>query len=102
MEEDGLDIERGLVAIWSEILGYPTVGLQDDFFELGGHSLLAGQILARIRSDFGVELKLRAFFENATVAGLAAKIRAAQSDGRSEAPSISRRPIPNRGLADQR
>jgi acyl carrier protein len=97
MSED-TDIEQALVAIWSEILGFPTVGVQDDFFELGGHSLLAGQILTRVRRDFGVQLKLREFFDDATVAGLATRIRAALP----AASSISSRPISNRGPADQR
>ncbi|MGZ5819676.1 MAG: non-ribosomal peptide synthetase, partial [Burkholderiaceae bacterium] len=50
--------EKKLAAIWSVILGMQDIGIHHDFFELGGHSLLATKIVARIRSEFSVELSL--------------------------------------------
>ncbi|WDZ82471.1 non-ribosomal peptide synthetase/MFS transporter [Micromonospora cathayae] len=43
------DTERLLATIWSEVLGVPTLGIDDDFFDLGGHSMLATQVVAKIR-----------------------------------------------------
>ncbi|SBT39365.1 non-ribosomal peptide synthetase/MFS transporter [Micromonospora auratinigra] len=43
------DTERALAAIWSEVLGVDTLGIDDDFFDLGGHSMLATQVVAKIR-----------------------------------------------------
>ncbi|MEV6370682.1 amino acid adenylation domain-containing protein [Micromonospora musae] len=43
------DTERLLAGIWSEVLGVPTLGIDDDFFDLGGHSMLATQVVAKIR-----------------------------------------------------
>jgi amino acid adenylation domain-containing protein len=43
--------ERLLAAIWSEVLGVATLGIDDDFFDLGGHSMLATQVVARIRKE---------------------------------------------------
>ena len=63
--------EKFLVGIWSEILGIERIGVYDNFFELGGHSLLAMQVIARVRAARQVELPLRKFFEDSTVAGLA-------------------------------
>ncbi|MCX5586274.1 amino acid adenylation domain-containing protein [Streptomyces erythrochromogenes] len=67
--------EHRLSAIWSDVLGIPTIGVDDDFFRLGGHSLLATQIMARVRKEFRVDLSLRRLFDHPTVAGLAGAIQ---------------------------
>ncbi|WP_434348439.1 amino acid adenylation domain-containing protein [Myxococcus virescens] len=66
--------EAVLAALWADVLQLDRVGIDQGFFELGGHSLLAMQVLARLRSTFGVELPLRALFEEGTIAALAARI----------------------------
>nr|QEO74803.1 phosphopantetheine-binding domain-containing pro [uncultured bacterium] len=85
-------IEELVAGLWREVLGLPEddeVGVHDNFFALGGHSLLATQLVSRLRETVGVELPLRSFFENPTVAGLAALLPAL---GGTEAPPI--RPVP--------
>jgi NRPS condensation-like uncharacterized protein/acyl carrier protein len=67
-------LERTLAEIWAEVLRVEGIGIHDDFFDLGGHSLLATQVISRIRSVFGLNLPLRALFEQPTVAGLAEQI----------------------------
>ncbi|MBV8858955.1 MAG: non-ribosomal peptide synthetase, partial [Acidobacteria bacterium] len=77
------EAERRLAEIWAEVLGVSRVGVEDNFFELGGHSLLATQLTSRVLMDFGVQVGLRRFFEEPTVAGLALAIvqeQAAQTD----------------------
>jgi amino acid adenylation domain-containing protein len=65
------DSEKKLESIWSEVLQLSPVGTLDNFFALGGHSLMAIQVISRIRKSFGIELPLRALFENPTIAELA-------------------------------
>ena len=66
--------EQIVADIWASILGLPKISLHDNFFELGGHSLLATQVMVRVRKIMGIELPLRALFENPTVAKLATHI----------------------------
>jgi amino acid adenylation domain-containing protein len=70
-------VEESLVRIWSEVLRVSEVGIHDNFFELGGHSLLATQVISRVRAAFNVEIPLRTFFEEPTIAGLASQIETA-------------------------
>jgi hypothetical protein len=65
------ELEKSLAKIWGDILHLPRIGVLDNFFDLGGHSLLAMQVVSRIRTTVRVELSLRVFFENLTVASLA-------------------------------
>ncbi|WP_421556617.1 non-ribosomal peptide synthase/polyketide synthase [Pseudomonas kitaguniensis] len=66
--------EAAIAAIWAQVLGRDSVGVEDNFFTLGGHSLLATQIVARLRSQFKLDLPLRVLFEQPSVALLAVAI----------------------------
>ncbi|WP_345025872.1 SagB/ThcOx family dehydrogenase, partial [Streptomyces sedi] len=63
--------ESRLADIWRDLLELPQVGIHDNFFELGGQSLVATKLVARIRTEFQVEVALRDVFESRTVAELA-------------------------------
>ncbi|MGY2415070.1 condensation domain-containing protein, partial [Pseudomonas pergaminensis] len=55
--------EQQIAAIWAEVLGVERVGLNDHFFERGGHSLMATQAVSRIRHGLGLDVGLKALFD---------------------------------------
>jgi amino acid adenylation domain-containing protein/non-ribosomal peptide synthase protein (TIGR01720 family) len=63
--------EELLAGIWRELLGLERVGVHDNFFRLGGDSILSIQVVARARQA-GLLVTTRQFFDNQTIAGLAA------------------------------
>ncbi|HET7462771.1 MAG TPA: amino acid adenylation domain-containing protein, partial [Longimicrobium sp.] len=69
--------EEVLAGIWAETLRRERVGVTESFFDLGGHSLLATLMVARVQQVFGVEVSLRAIFDEPTVAELAGRVDAA-------------------------
>ncbi len=66
--------EQAVAAIWAQLLETAQVGLHDNFFELGGHSLVAIHTVSRVRRALGVDLPVRALFEEPTVEGVARRI----------------------------
>jgi amino acid adenylation domain-containing protein len=75
--------ELVFAAIWADVLGLPSVGVDDDFFDLGGHSLLATQVVARARRQLagvGQPVSVMDVFTLKTIRELAAFASTAQED----------------------
>ena len=68
------DLEQKLSGMWQEVLQLPEVGIHDDFFALGGSSLLAVGVVSRLVTDLDLELPVRDFFANPTIASQAKHI----------------------------
>ncbi|WP_262418133.1 non-ribosomal peptide synthetase [Streptomyces sp. SP2-10] len=64
------EAERTLAAIWSDVLGVPEVGADDNYFTLGGDSVLGIQIVSAARRA-GLALTPRHLFTHQTLAELA-------------------------------
>lgn len=76
--------ERTLAALFAEVLQVERVGVTDNFFSRGGNSLTAVQLIARVRTEFGVTLPLWAVFQFASVIDLAGEL-----DGHFKASAAS-------------
>ncbi|MCB2250910.1 non-ribosomal peptide synthase/polyketide synthase [Pseudomonas chlororaphis] len=76
--------EQQVAAIWAEVLEIAQVGLEDHFFELGGHSLLATRVVSRVRQALGLEVALKALFEQPVLGDFVQAL----GDAASEVPAI--------------
>ncbi|MGW5917630.1 amino acid adenylation domain-containing protein [Nocardia fluminea] len=63
--------EEALAALFAEVLGLDTVGVDDSFFALGGDSIVSIQLVSRAKAA-GISFSARDVFERKTVAALAA------------------------------
>jgi amino acid adenylation domain-containing protein/non-ribosomal peptide synthase protein (TIGR01720 family) len=70
-------VEEILCAVLAEVLGLPSVGVDDNFFTLGGDSITSIQVVGRLRKA-GLILKPREIFELKTPAAMAAVVSAAE------------------------
>jgi amino acid adenylation domain-containing protein len=88
-------MESKVAAIWQEVLGIKQVGVYDNFFALGGHSLLATQVIARLRSQLGLDISLKSLFETSQLGEFASTIsRAGGSDATAIQPVMRESPLP--------
>ncbi|HVG11012.1 MAG TPA: amino acid adenylation domain-containing protein [Thermoanaerobaculia bacterium] len=92
--------EQAVAGIWEEFLGIQGIGAHDNFFELGGHSLMATQIASRMRATFQAEFTIARFFEDPTVAGLAASL-SPPAGGSGDSEQLSRLLEEVEGLSDE-
>lgn len=63
-----------VAAIWCEVLGVASVGLDDGFFDIGGHSLLAARVRDRLADALDRPVSAVALFAHPTVRRLAAHL----------------------------
>ncbi|HEX2959910.1 MAG TPA: beta-ketoacyl synthase N-terminal-like domain-containing protein, partial [Chitinispirillaceae bacterium] len=64
-------LEKQFEAAWCSVLGYDTVGIDDNFYDLGGNSFLAIQVLQFLKDVHGIELPVIKMFELPTIRKLA-------------------------------
>jgi len=92
-------VEKTVARLFEEVLSQPSVSRQDDFFLLGGDSLSVVELQTLLRDAFG--LSLTNIYDDATVSGIAAEIRAcatrASSSGLEPLPILF--PLRERGSA---
>jgi amino acid adenylation domain-containing protein len=80
------DIERGVAAIFEELLKLEPIGWRADFFRLGGDSLSLVRLQVELRETFGVALANP--YDDLTVGGIAEAIQREQAASRDSPQAI--------------
>ncbi|MFF2552804.1 amino acid adenylation domain-containing protein [Nocardia sp. NPDC058058] len=88
-------LEEAVARAFASVLGRDRVGADGDFFTLGGNSLSATRAVAALRTA-GIDLELRALFEEPTVAGLAGMLAARGARAPFDPIGDDARPRPDR------
>lgn len=81
----GTAMERGIAAIWREVLKTPDVELDQNFFDIGGNSAHLAQVHERLQRLLGREVSITDLFTHSTVRALATHV--APQSGAGSAPS---------------
>jgi amino acid adenylation domain-containing protein len=77
----GSALEKKLVGLWEQLLGFDRIGVEDDFFELGGDSLKAITLAARLHKELGVKVLLEDIFREPNIRGMAALFEPTRREG---------------------
>ncbi|MEA2563977.1 MAG: hypothetical protein QOH06_5481 [Acidobacteriota bacterium] len=97
------EMERTIAAVWREVLGVESVGIDRNFFELGGHSLLMARAHARLCEVLGRPIPLAELFSNTTISSLAARLAGEpEQRGTEAAQDIHDRAASRRAAMDRR
>ncbi|HEX6370148.1 MAG TPA: amino acid adenylation domain-containing protein [Longimicrobium sp.] len=80
------ELELAIAAVWREVLGLESVGVNDSFFEVGGHSLLLARLQEALRTALGREVSIVDLFQYPTVASFAAHLDAQARPAQPEDP----------------
>lgn len=67
-------VEKTILDIWKNLLGYRQIDVDDNYFKLGGNSLMAVRMFTQIEKIFGKRLPLATLYDAPTVRQLAAII----------------------------
>ena len=81
-------LEKEVADLWLDLLKVDDFDINTSFFDLGGHSLKATRFVNKIRLLFNVEVSLKDFFEDPTIAGVVAIIRRSQVSNVEHLPSL--------------
>jgi polyketide synthase 12 len=84
------ELERDILAVWSDVLGHDRIGINENFFEIGGDSLRVVRVQTELAKLLGRPISTATLFEHFTIKALAAHLAGDKKP--SQEPVPSRRP----------
>jgi non-ribosomal peptide synthase protein (TIGR01720 family) len=84
--------EEILCGLYADVLGVPSVSIDDSFFELGGDSIISIQLVSRA-ARAGLRLTVRQIFQTPAIAALATHATPAEPAGPRGADGAGRVPL---------
>ncbi len=63
-------VEKEIVALWTEQLQVPSIGIDDNFFEMGGTSLLTQKVVSLMKKRLNLSISVTKIFQYPTIAAL--------------------------------
>ncbi|MBL1083714.1 amino acid adenylation domain-containing protein [Streptomyces actinomycinicus] len=84
------ELERDIMAIWSDVLGHDRIGVNENFFEIGGNSLRVVRVQTRLEELLGRPVFGAKLFEHFTVKSLAAYLAGGTTTSREIVPDRRR------------
>ncbi|GAA3368398.1 hypothetical protein GCM10020367_06570 [Streptomyces sannanensis] len=84
------ELERDIMAIWSDVLGHDRIGVNENFFEIGGNSLRVVRVQTRLEQLLGRPVFAAKLFEHFTIKALAAHLAGDAKTSREIVPTRRR------------
>ncbi|HEV2370648.1 MAG TPA: thioester reductase domain-containing protein [Streptosporangiaceae bacterium] len=81
------ELERDILAVWSEVLGHDRIGINENFFEIGGDSLRVVRVQAQLEKLLGRPVSSAKLFEHFTIKALAAHLAGEEKASRELIPA---------------
>jgi acyl carrier protein len=97
-----MPVNADVAEIWRTVLREDDIEATDDFFDLGGNSLLAMQVIVRVRRRVGIDIPIRALFDNPTLAGFSSAVKDAPPAEDEELTEIKPQARSRTALSDLR
>jgi acyl carrier protein len=97
------DVERVVAEVWADVLGRPSVGVNDNFFDLGGHSLLTVRVQAGLSERLGRVVPITDLFRFPTIRSLVTRLNESDADsGPAVVEAAAERAKARRGAVGRR
>jgi acyl carrier protein len=90
------EMQAAIAGIWQSALGVGHIEPRDNFFDLGGDSLLLMEVIARLKTGYGIVLNPREimFQTLAQLAAMCEERQAAKKSGSAPGPAPAATPAP--------